>query len=178
MVKIKFVTENRCFHVISHVHIIKIRYFYCPFALLLTLVFQSEKWASKKEIELLFVWVVSNKKPEDSSEGNQTTCCQLSAQLSNRHLPPFVESSHGNVMLFDEVIVPELRFVALFTKCLTFGMLLCECVWVSVHVTDDGSFDIWTDRFELMFGSQCRCLFCCCSCWCLILFCICIFLVV
>lgn len=86
---------------------------------------------------MLFVWVVANKKPEDSSEGNQTTCCQLSAQLSNRHLPPFVESSHGNVMLFDEVIVPELRFVALFTKCLTFGMLLCVCVCVLSECTRD-----------------------------------------
>lgn len=36
-----------------------------------------------------------------------------------------VESLKGNVMLFD-VVVPELRFVALFTKCVRFGMLLCE----------------------------------------------------
>lgn len=115
---------------LSHVHIIKIRLFrlfalFCSLARCKT---RSER--AEKEITLLFVWVVSNKKPEDSSVKAKTVCRLLSAHLSIRHLSPSrVKSSRGNVMLFDDVVVPELRFVALFTKCLTFGMLLCLCVY-------------------------------------------------
>lgn len=113
------------FHVCGHVYI-KIDYFtasslFCSHSLRRT---RSER--ARRRLNCLFVWTVSNKKPEDfSAETKQAFLDKVT--VSSGHLSPtcfFFGSFHRNVMLVDEVVVPELRFVALFTKCLTFGMLL------------------------------------------------------
>lgn len=113
------------FHVCGHVYI-KIDYFtasslFCSHSLRRT---RSER--ARRRLNCLFVWTVSNKKPEDfSAETKQAfsrqSNCQLRPSVTDLF---FFGSFHRNVMLVDEVVVPELRFVALFTKCLTFGMLL------------------------------------------------------
>lgn len=128
MFKINFCNRKPVhFHVLSHVRIIKIRLdlasLLTPAHTLLHCKTRRERARRRLNCYLFGLFQTKNLKihlwkpePRAAVHGN----CQT------RHPSAVCRvSSHGNVMLFDEVVVPELRFVALFTKCLTFGMLLC-----------------------------------------------------